>query len=95
MMNIKVDFPHPTPLPSQPSTNESSMFSVGAGDDYCGACPPGEMLPNLLPNRVKNWPGTKPSTTSAWETTTTEAELHTWLTTTTTEAAVRCPANVS
>ena len=93
MMNIKVDFPHPTPLPSQPSTNESSMFSVG--DDYCGACPPGEMLPNLLPNRVKNWPGTKPSTTSAWETTTTEAELHTWLTTTTTEAAVRCPANVS
>ena len=32
MMNIKVDFPHPTPLPSQPSTNESSMFSLG--DDY-------------------------------------------------------------
>ena len=32
MMNMKVDFPHPTPLPSQPSTNESCMFSLG--DDY-------------------------------------------------------------
>ena len=33
MMNMKVDFPHPTTLPSQPSTNESCMFSLGAGNE--------------------------------------------------------------
>ena len=38
-MIIKVDFPQPsTPLPSQPSTNESSMFSL-LGDDYWPGAP--------------------------------------------------------
>ena len=68
MMNIKVDFPHPTPLPSQPSTNESCMFSLGAGDeeyplpqqDYWGTTTP----PAWPPVTTTPPPTTTPPTTT-------------------------------
>ena len=68
MMNIKVDFPHPTPLPSQPSTNESSMFSLG--DDYWEK--------HLLPKQ--DYWGPPPS--QAWPPVTTTPPTTTWTTTT-------------
>ena len=99
MMNIKVDFPHPTPLPSQPSTNESSMFSVERGDDYCGACPKPKSWPVTKtawpePTTTTTWP--EPTTTTTWEepTTTTiwkDPTTTTWTTTT----EVTGPASVS
>ena len=107
MMNIKVDFPHPTTPPSQPNTNESSMFSVERGDDYCGACPKPKSWPVTKkawpepttttwpePTTTTTWP--EPTTTTTWEepTTTTiwkDPTTTTWTTTT----EVTGPASVS
>ena len=79
MMNIKVDFPHPTPLPSQPSTNESCMFSLGAGNeeyplpqqDYwqSPATPPwSHVTPPPTTPPTTTWT-TTPPTTPEWTTT--------------------------
>ena len=82
MMNIKVDFPHPTPLPSQPSTNESCMFSLGDDywekhllpkQDYWGTPPPPAWPPVTTTPPTTTWTTTTPSTTTpppaTWTTT--------------------------
>ena len=80
MMNMKVDFPHPTTLPSQPSTNESCMFSLGAGNeeyplprqDYGGwdSTPAQPAWPTPPPTTppTTTWT-TTPPTTPEWTTT--------------------------
>ena len=93
MMNIKVDFPHPTPLPSQPSTNESSIFSVGVGEekhllprqDYWDdkTTPPAPAWPTPPPTTPPTTTTpppttTPPTTTKAWPPVTTAPPAPAW-----------------
>ena len=84
MMNMKVDFPHPTPLPSQPSTNESSMFSLGDDywekhllpkQDYWGTPPPPAWPPVTTTPPPTTTP---PTTTKAWPPVTTAPPAPAW-----------------